>query len=68
MKKDRRIIPLEDTRKTLARNQHQYHWTFTEIKWKRYYCDHSGLIYKNNLIKSNNNEFLIRRNCEDLLR
>ena len=42
----RRITSIRDTKRTMAGNQHQHHWTITKIKQKRCYSGYSRLIYK----------------------
>ena len=66
LKEGRRIIPIGYTSRTLARNQHQYHRTFTKVKWDECYSGYCRLIYKNDLAKGNNDEYLIGRNSKNL--
>ena len=66
--KSRRIISIEYTSRTMARNQHRHYWTSTEIKWNRCYSSYCGPIHKDNSFEGNYNEYLIQRNSKDLLR
>ena len=67
-KEGRRTTPIRDSKRTMARNQHRHHRTFTKVKWNECYSDYCQLIYKDNLDKSNNNEYLIGRNSKNLQR
>ena len=64
--KGRRIISTGDFKWIIARNQYQYHRTFTKIEWNRCYSGHCESIYKDDQIKGNDNKHIIQRNCEDL--
>ncbi len=64
----RRITSIGYTSRTIARNQHRSYWTSTKVKWDRCYRSHHRLIYKDNLIKGNDNEYIIERNSKNLQR
>ena len=65
-KKSRRITSIGYTSRTMARNQHRYYRTSTKVKWDGHYRGHCQLIYKDDLTKGNNNEYIIGRNCKNL--
>ena len=59
---------LENTRRIMERNQHQRYWPITKIRWEGHYCGYCGLFYKNNSTQSDDDEYIIGKNCKDLLR
>ena len=65
-KEDRIITPIGHTSRTMARNQYRHYWTFTKVKRNGHYSGHCQPIYKDDLAKSNNDEYLIGRNSENL--
>ena len=65
-KESRRITSIGYISRAMARNQHQYYRTSTKVKWNECYHGHHRLIYKDDLIKGNNNEYLIERNSENI--
>ena len=67
-KEGKRTISIRDSKRTMARNQHQHHRTFTKIKWNGCNSGHCGPIHKDNQIEDNNNKHIIRRDCKNLQR
>ena len=65
-KEGQRTTPIENTPRTVAGNQHRHHQTFTKVKWNGYYSRHCRLVYEINSLESNNDEYFIKRNSEDL--
>ena len=65
-KESRRITSIVYTSRAMVRNQHQYYRTSIKVKWNGCYHSHHQLIYKDNLIKSNNNKYLIGRNSKNI--
>jgi len=66
-KEGRRTTFIEDTQRTMVGNQHRHHQTVTKVKWDGRDSHHCQPIHKNDLVESNNNKHLIRRNSKDLL-
>ena len=62
----RRTTPTQNTTRTMARDQHRHCGTTTKIEWKRYYCGYCQQVYEDDLIESNNNKCIFRRNCKDI--
>ena len=65
-KEGRRTTPIGNTSRTMARDQHRYHQTFTKVKRDGCYSGYCQLIYENDLSEGNNDEYLVGRNSKDL--
>ena len=65
-KKGRRTTSIGNTPRTMAGNQHRHHQTFTKVKWNGCYSRHCQLIYENDVLESNTDEYFIGRNSKDL--
>ena len=65
-KEGRRTLSIGNISRTVARNQHRYYWTITKVKQDGRDSCHYRPIHKNDSFKSNNNEYFIGRNSEDL--
>ena len=61
-----RTTPIRNTPRIMAGNQYRHHQTFTKVKWNGCYSHHCRSIYENDLLESNNDEYFIGRNSEDL--
>ena len=46
----------------MAGDQHRHYWALAKIKWNGHYSGHCRPIHKDDPIKSNNNEHIIRIN------
>ena len=44
--KSRKTPSIGNNRRTIARDQYQYYWTITKLKWKRYNSGYSESIYQ----------------------
>ena len=55
-----------NTTRTIARDQYRYYGTTTKIEWKKYYCSYCWQVHKNDLIESNNDEYIFKRNHKDI--
>ena len=65
-KEGRRTTSIENSRRTMAKDQHRHHKTLTKIKWNGHNSSHCRPIYKDDQTKGNNNECIIGRDRQDL--
>ena len=68
LKESWRTLFIRNIRRTMVRNQHQYYWTITAIKRKRYDCGNCKSIHKNDMTQSNDDDSIIARDYKNLLR
>ena len=57
-----------NSRRTMARHQYQHDRSIAKIKRNRCHTSNCGLFHKDDQTKSDDNKFIIRRNCQDLQR
>jgi len=52
----------------MTRDQYQHNRTFTQIQWNGCHYGYSEQVYKDDLVKGNNDEYFFRSNSQDLYR
>ena len=66
LKEGQRTTPIGNILRTMVGNQYRHHRTITKVKRNGRYSHHCRLVYENDLLESNNDEYFIGRNSEDL--